>query len=152
MEKSVGQELEILNLVNAVVHQATARVQRSLREADLGLAAMEARTLRFVARNRGCTQTDIVRESGRDKAQIARIIKTLLERGEVCRLPDKRGEKRQRLTVTPQGKRSHEKAEALRAVVAQALVQDLSSRERDQLEALLRRVSEGEAPGRAGTP
>ena len=137
-----SREIEILNLVNAIMHQATARMQRSLREAELGLAAMEARTLRFVARHPGCTQNDIVRESGRDKAQIARIIKTLLERGSVCRLPNQAGEKRQRLTITDSGAETHEKAEALRSQVALALAEELGPDERAQLEGLLRRMSQ----------
>jgi len=138
-----SRDIEILNLVNTIMHQATARMQRSLREAGLGLAAMEARTLRFVARNPGCTQNDIVRESGRDKAQIARIIKTLLERGQVERLGNEAGEKRQRLSLTANGAETHAEAEGLRAAAAKDLLRDLSQTERRQLEGLLRRMSHG---------
>lgn len=138
-----SRDIEILNLVNTIMHQATARMQRSLREAELGLAAMEARTLRFVARNPGCTQNDIVRESGRDKAQIARIIKTLLERGQVERLGNEPGEKRQRLRLTASGAGTHAEAEELRAAAAKDLLRDLSQTERKQLEGLLRRMSHG---------
>lgn len=138
-----SRDIEILNLVNTIMHQATARMQRSLREAELGLAAMEARTLRFVARNPGCTQNDIVRESGRDKAQIARIIKTLLERGQVERLDNEPGEKRQRLRLTASGAETHAEAEGLRAAAAKDLLRDLSQTERKQLEGLLRRMSHG---------
>lgn len=84
----VHRNTEILNFINAIAHQATARMQRALRQEDVGLVAMEARTLRYIARHPGCTQSDIVRESNRDKAQIARIIKALLDRTEVRRLPD----------------------------------------------------------------
>lgn len=140
-----SRDIEILNLVNAIVHQATARMQRSLRDAGLGLAAMEARTLRFVARHPGCTQSDIVRESGRDKAQIARVIKTLLESGNVRRLADQVGEKRQRLAVTASGADTHEAAEALRTTVAQDLLADLSANERAQLQKLLKRMAQAPA-------
>lgn len=139
------REIEILNHINAIAQQATARMQRALREAELGLAAMEARTLRYVARHPGCTQNDIVLASGRDKAQIARIIKTLLERGNVSRLPDEAGEKRLRLGLTASGADTYEKAEALRAVVARDLVETLSDEERGVLEGLLRRMA-GDAP------
>jgi DNA-binding MarR family transcriptional regulator len=144
---SASREIEILNLVNEIMQHATASMQRSLREAELGLAAMEARTLRFVARNPGCTQNDIVRASGRDKAQIARIIKTLLERGNVSRMPNEAGEKRQRLVLTADGAHAHERAEALREVVAQSLVHELDAGEREQLESLLRRMPRDRAGG-----
>lgn len=141
-----SRDIEILNLVNAIVHQATARMQRALREAEVGLAAMEARTLRFVARHPGCTQSDIVRESGRDKAQIARVIKTLLERDYVRRLPNEAGEKRQRLLLTASGADTHETAEALRTTVAQDLLDDLGAAERAQLEKLLKRIAQAPPP------
>lgn len=137
-----SRDIEILNLVNAIVHQATARMQRSLREAEVGLAAMEARTLRFIARHPACTQNDIVRESGRDKAQVARIVKTLIERDNVRRLPDEAGQKRQRLAVTASGESTHETAEGLRAAVARDLLADLSAAERAQLHKLLARMAQ----------
>jgi len=137
------RDIEILNLINALAHQATAAMQRSLRDAGLGLVAMEARTLRYIARHPGCTQNDIVRESGRDKAQIARIIKVLLERGEIRKTLPAAG-RRQQLEVTPAGAKSHDRAEALRTVVAQSLVGDLGGKERADLERMLRRMTRSE--------
>lgn len=135
------QDTEILDLINVAVHQATARMQRSLRESDIGLAAMEARTLRFIARHAGCTQNDIVQASGRDKAQIARIIKTLLGHQYIHRLPDEPGEKRQRLALTKAGEAPHARAEKLRSHVARDLLKGLDATERAQLLEVLQRLS-----------
>lgn len=142
---AASRDIDILNLVNTVAHQATAGMQRALREAELGLVAMEARTLRFVARHPGCTQNDIVRESGRDKAQIARVIKALLDRGEIRRLADEPGEKRLRLQITDAGAATHRHAEALRGKVAQSLLRGLDAGERRSLQALLQRMTEAES-------
>lgn len=133
-------ESEILDLINVAMHHATARMQRSLREAELGLVAMEARTLRFIARHPGCTQSDIVRASGRDKAQIARVVKRLLDLGYVQRMADAPGAKRQRLALTRAGRAPHARAEALRARVARDLLEGLDDGERTRLLALLRRM------------
>src|SRR5690606_28114334 len=134
--------IEILNLINAIERRTTARMQRLLREAGLGLAAMEARTLRFVARHPGCcTQKEIVRASGRDKAQIARVIKTLRERGLVERPTGGSGRRAQPLALTPSGAAVHARAEALRADTARELVGALDAGERDRLEALLGQLS-----------
>ncbi|MCG8276864.1 MarR family transcriptional regulator [Stenotrophomonas sp. NLF4-10] len=138
-----NRDIEILNLINALAHQATAAMQRSLRDTELGLVAMEARTLRFIARHPGCTQNDIVRESGRDKAQIARITKVLLERGDIRKRAIEGG-KRQHLEVTPAGAKLHAKAEALRTVVAQALVEGLAPEECNALERMLRRMTQAD--------
>lgn len=141
----VNQNIDILDLISALAHQGTAAMQRSLRDAKLGLVAMEARTLRFIAYHPGCTQNDIVRESGRDKAQIARIIKVLIERGEVQKtIPA--GTNRHELDVTSVGKKTHESAEALRTVVAKSMVAGLAVEERTELERILRQLTQGVAP------
>lgn len=141
MTMPADRETEILDLTIAAMHQLTARMQRSLREAGVGLAAMEARTLRFVARHPGCTQNDIVRASGRDKAQIARIIKTLLDHQFVQRMPNEPGEKRQRLLLSKAGKGPHAKAEKLRSEVARDMFAGLDAGQRDQLLSLLQQMS-----------
>jgi len=136
------RDIEILDLINTLAHQATATMQRSLREAELGLVAMEARTLRFIARHPGCTQSDIVRESGRDKAQIARVVKVLLERGEIRRRPEAVGEKRQPLEVTQAGEASYARAESLRKDVAKAMASGLGAAERRELVRMLQHMAE----------
>jgi DNA-binding MarR family transcriptional regulator len=133
--------IEILNLVNTIERGTTARMQRLLRETGVELAAMEARTLRFVARHPGCTQNEIVRASGRDKAQIARIIKILRERGLVDRPAAGSGRRAQPLALTAAGAAVHERAESLRADIARELVSELAPAERTQLEALLGRLA-----------
>lgn len=141
-----GQNIEILNYVNAIAHQATAGMQRRLREAGLGLVATEARTLRYIVRHPGCTQTDIVRESGRDKAQIARVVKVLLERGDIHRLADAAGVRRQRLDATRKGQGVHRKAEVLREHVVAELLGGISAQERATLSRLLGRVLQQNLP------
>ncbi|MDN5782386.1 MAG: MarR family transcriptional regulator [Luteimonas sp.] len=135
-----SQDIEILNYVNAISHQATAGMQRRLREAGLGLVAMEARTLRYIVRHPGCTQTDIVRESGRDKAQIARVVKVLLERGDIHRITNAAGERRQPLNATRKGQGVHRKTEVLRDHVVAELLGDISAQDRATLSKLLGRV------------
>lgn len=137
---AVQPGVEILNLINAIERRSTACMQRLLREAGVGLTAMEARTLRFVARHPGCTQSDIVRASGRDKAQIARIIKILRERDFVASAVGG-GRRAQPLALTATGTAVHSRAESMRAETARALVVDLDTSERAQLEALLGRLA-----------
>jgi DNA-binding MarR family transcriptional regulator len=142
---AVPPGIEILSLVNAIERRTTARMQRLLREAGLGLAAMEARTLRFIARHPGCTQSDIVRASGRDKAQIARIIKILRAR-EFVGHPAGGGRRAQPLALTAAGTAVHLRAESLRADTARELVAGLDSSERAQLETLLGGLAPLESP------
>lgn len=135
-------EIRIFELVKEVMHLSSARIQRNLSADGASIAPMEARCLRYVARHPGCTQNDIVVASGRDKAQIARVVKLLIERAYLTRLADEPGERRHRLAATPEGLHVHEQAERQRSSVAHGMVDTLSSAERQQLQQLLQQVAD----------
>ena len=81
MKTSAQAELlDRLHLLVSIFHR---RMHEAVREDGEGLAPMEARTLRFLAHHEGSTQRDMAQHTGRDKAQSARIVKTLLERGRI---------------------------------------------------------------------
>lgn len=135
-------DIEIFELVKAAMHLASTRIQRSLNTEGVFIAPMEARCLRYVVRNPGCTQKDIVMASGRDKAQIARVIKLLIERGLLTRLADEAGERRHRLLATSEGHGIHEQAERHRTRVAKTMVEALDGAERQQLHRFLQQVTD----------
>ena len=133
-------DIEIFELIKDVMHLSSACIQRSLGAEGTSIAPMEARCLSFVARHPGCTQNDIVMASSRDKGQIARVVKLLIERGALTRLADEAGERRHRLATTPEGLRIHEQAERHREAVARQMIRTLSGEEQKQLRQLLKFV------------
>lgn len=75
-------EVSVLDLIHAVVHGCrTLQSQAAADEAATGLTPMEGRVLGFFARHPGAVLRDLVAHSGRDKAQLARLVKSLRERG-----------------------------------------------------------------------
>jgi DNA-binding MarR family transcriptional regulator len=131
---------KIYDLIKEAMHLASARIQQDLRSSDVTLGPIEARCLSYVSRHPSCTQNDIVKASGRDKAQIARVAKILLQRGDLKRLSDQPGEKRHRLSVTPRGARLHDVAERHRLAIAHEMLLSLSAQERKTVASLLRRI------------
>ncbi|RYE93689.1 MAG: MarR family transcriptional regulator, partial [Oxalobacteraceae bacterium] len=63
------------------MHLYRTQQHRSLRGAQHDLAHMEIKVLGFFARHPGGSPSDLVAHSGRDKAQVARQIRALRERG-----------------------------------------------------------------------
>ncbi|WP_341677013.1 MarR family transcriptional regulator [Niveibacterium sp. SC-1] len=72
---------DALEALHELTHAIRAHLHRPRREDANAPPPMEARALGFFMRHPGATQTDLVAHSGRDKAQVARLIKSLIERG-----------------------------------------------------------------------
>lgn len=129
--------LERLHLLVSVFHR---RMHEAVRDDGEGLAPMEARTLRFLAHHEGSTQRDMTQHTGRDKAQIARIVKTLLERGLVESTPDPDDGRSHRLRLTNAGRAMQRRMHQHRARFEQALVLGFDEAEQSALVAQLDRM------------
>ncbi len=123
-------ETSLLDLMHAVMHRVRSLgSQGSDAPALQGLTPMEGRVLGFFARHPGATLGDVVRHSGRDKAQLARLIKALRER-ELLQAQEPASDRRQvRLSLTAHGGR-----------VQQALRQQAQALEQRALAGLDREV------------
>ncbi len=139
-EKARSQTGDALDLVHAVMHLYRSQQFRVLRDAAQGVTHMESKVLGFFARHPGATQTDLVAHSGRDKAQLARLINGLKERGLLEARENATDRRSVRLQLTAKGESTAQalrhQARALSTVALEGFRED----ERDQLVALLDRV------------
>lgn len=139
-------EDELMELVHRVMHQYRSEQYQVLRGTPSDITHMESKVLAYVGRHAGATQSDLARDSGRDKAQLARLIKGLRERGLLQAEADPQDRRNLRLGLTSAGEevlgllRQHTRRLASRAVSG------LDAAERAQLVSLLRRVSENLSP------
>lgn len=130
--------------MHAILHLYRGRRQRLMRsgahdDAD-ELAHMEMKALGYFARHPGATQSDLVAHSGRDKGQVARLIRTLRERGLLDGEADERDKRSTRLRLSDAGRAAHAAFHRHDGEVAEAALADLNPTERAVLAALLARV------------
>lgn len=137
----VNQQDDVLELVHSVMHAVRARQQQELRGTG-ELTPLEARVLRFFSRHPGATQSDLADHSGRDKAQLARLLKGLRERGLLDAQEDTADRRQVRLALSAEGEALRRRLrQADRKLGAQA-VAGLKEGEARQLAALLLKVRE----------
>ena len=129
-----------LELIHSVMHLYRSRQYRDLRDGPHELTHMEFKVLGFFARRPGATQRDLVQHSGRDKAQIARLIQGLRQRELLDASADQQDKRSLCLRLSEAG-------EAVYGVVArqgrhlsEVAVMGFSAEERRTLVALLERV------------
>ncbi|MFZ5548746.1 MAG: MarR family winged helix-turn-helix transcriptional regulator [Pseudomonadota bacterium] len=133
---------ELLELVHTVMHQLRSQQYQAMREGPLALTHMESKVLGYFGRLPGATQSDLVQHSGRDKAQLARLIKGLRERGLLAAEADEADRRNLRLRLTDEGQGLlRTLQQRTRRVNAQA-VQGLSRAEHEQLRGLLQRLKD----------
>lgn len=108
--------------------------------AEPGLGPLHLRTLCLCHRNPGATQQQLVQTLGRDKGQIARLIRDLENHQLLVRTPDARDRRVWRLTVTPQGEQKCGWFSDMEAALARELFSALTLKETAQLDAVLQTV------------
>lgn len=131
----------VFEAIHEIMHLFRAQQYRSLRETEHELSHMENRALGYVARHPGATQRDLAERSGRDKAQVTRLVQGLREKGLVEVRADELDRRSTRLHLTPAGEAVHAEVRRHGQLLAAAALEGLDQAERAQLEALLGRVA-----------
>ena len=78
-------------------------VREAINANELGLNALHVRCLHIIAETQHCTANDIVTKTGRDKAQIARLVKELIKLELVSKCADENDKRCLILSFTDQG-------------------------------------------------
>jgi len=126
--------------MHAIMHLFRTRQHRSLREARHDLAHMEVKVLGFFARHPGGSPSDLVAHSGRDKAQVARLIRGLRDRGLLDAEADASDRRSTRLSLSAAGQELHTALHSHDGELAEAALGGMSVQECATLRALLAKV------------
>ncbi|WP_370868595.1 MarR family winged helix-turn-helix transcriptional regulator [Undibacterium sp.] len=130
----------MLDLIHTVMHQYRSMQYQALRDGPHDITHMEGKVLGFFGRHPGATQSDLAKHSGRDKAQLARLIKGLRDRGLLDAVADESDKRNVRLTLTSDGQSVltvlRQQAKRLNTLA----LQEMDSHEQEQLLQLLQRV------------
>ncbi|WP_075795877.1 MarR family winged helix-turn-helix transcriptional regulator [Massilia putida] len=132
--------LEVLERVHAIMHLYRSAQQRGLRAGPHDLAHMEIKVLGFFARRPGATQSDLAAHSGRDKAQLARLVRGLRDRGLLEATADETDKRSTRLTLSGAGKEMFAALHRHDGALAEAALAGIAEEDRATLLDLLERV------------
>jgi DNA-binding MarR family transcriptional regulator len=138
--KGDGSDDDVLELVHSVMHEYRSLQYRFLRDGPHDITHMDGKVLGFFGRHPGSTQSDLAQHSGRDKAQLARLIKGLRDRGLLQAEVDDRDRRNVRLCLTADGQAVQRTLRQQAKRFSAQAVAGLSAAEREQLLLLLTRV------------
>jgi DNA-binding MarR family transcriptional regulator len=129
-----------LDLMHALMHRIRSEQFQALREGSQGLTQMDARVLGFFGRHPQATLSDMAAHSGRDKAQLARLVAGLRERGLLHGEPDPQDRRSVRLSLTPQGQALQTALRETSRRLARKALAGFSAADKAQLQGLLLRM------------
>jgi DNA-binding MarR family transcriptional regulator len=137
-----GPEDDVLEQVHAVMHLVRSQQYQVLREGLHDLTHMEGKVLGYFGRHAGATQSDLAQHSGRDKAQLARLVKGLRDRGLLACQADPADRRNQRLSLTADGQAVLRTLQQQAGRLAVQAVAGMTAAEQQQLAMLLQRVKD----------
>lgn len=140
---ALARDGELFEAIHGIMHLYRAQQYRSLRAAAHELTHMENKALGYVARHPGASQRDLVQRSGRDKAQVTRLVQGLREKGLVEARADEADRRSTLLYLSAEGQAVHAELHQAGLLLAAQALAGLDEGERRQLEALLGRVQAG---------
>ena len=129
-----------LDIMHSVMHQYRALQYRFLRDGPHDITHMDGKVLGYFGRHPGATQSDLAQHTGRDKAQLARLIKGLRDQGLLQGDVDADDRRSVRLSLTADGLAVQKELLQQAKRLSQKAVEGLSDAEQHQLLALLERV------------
>lgn len=131
---------DVFDAIHSIMHLYRTQQFRAFAGGEHELTHMESKVLRFFARQPGATLSDLVAHSGRDKAQLTRLIKSLRDRGLLDASADEADRRSTRLRLSEAGQALHGRLHRIGAELSGVALEGIDEAEREQLYALLQRV------------
>ncbi len=139
-KRSSATAEDILESIHTIMHLVRTEQYRVLRDGPYDLTHMEGKILGFFAKNPGATLGALAKKLGRDKGQVARLIKTVKDQG-LLTAQNAVGDRRQvRLELTAEGRAVRQSLERQLGSLAKSAIKGLNREECNRLAVLLDRV------------
>ncbi|WP_192456280.1 MarR family winged helix-turn-helix transcriptional regulator [Musicola keenii] len=133
-------DTQTFELLGELIHRFKRHLQDTEVLAQAGMAPFQARALSLIARHPGQSQHFLVQHTGRDKAQIARLLKDLETLGLITRRPSPTDRRVQCVALTERGEAIHHRFSAARTAMLQQAFSDVTPEERRSLLQIMQKM------------
>jgi DNA-binding MarR family transcriptional regulator len=131
---------QVFETIHRLMHSFRARQYRLIQDSGVDLTHMQHKVLAYFARNPDSTLSDLVAYSGKDKAQIARLITEVREKGLIDAKPDPSDKRVSRLCLTLVGQDIFNRLKKTEQELSDSAVKGLTEEEAKVLLTLLGKI------------
>ncbi|CAH1608377.1 MarR family transcriptional regulator [Vibrio jasicida] len=125
-----------------LVHVLKRQLHEQIEQLELPIAPMHVRVIKIISKQSPCTAMDVVNFLNRDKAQVTRLIKTLIEQGFIEKRPNPEDKRSQCLLTTEKGNEVLSKIKAVDAEIFQKMTLNVSEEELEAFQLVAGKLAE----------
>ncbi len=125
-----------------LVHVLKRQLHEQIEQLELPIAPMHVRVIKIISKQSPCTAMDVVNFLNRDKAQVTRLIKTLIEEGFIEKRPNPEDKRSQCLLTTEKGNEVLAKLKAVDAEIFQKMTLNVSEEELEAFQLVAGKLAE----------
>lgn len=125
-----------------LVHVLKRQLHEQIEQLELPIAPMHVRVIKIISKQSPCTAMDVVNFLNRDKAQVTRLIKTLIEEGFIEKRPNPEDKRSQCLLTTEKGNEVLSKIKAVDAEIFQKMTLNVSEEELEAFQVVAGKLAE----------
>lgn len=112
-----------------LTHTLKRKMHDHVDKMELGIAPMHARVLKIIKNTDPCTAIDIAQKLSRDKAQVTRLLNTLIEHELITKQPNPEDKRSQRLRATVKGEEITQQISGIDGEIFKQITEGISSEE-----------------------
>ncbi|QLK46907.1 MarR family transcriptional regulator [Vibrio owensii] len=125
-----------------LVHVLKRQLHEQIEQLELPIAPMHVRVIKIISKQSPCTAMDVVNFLNRDKAQVTRLIKTLIEQGFIEKRPNPEDKRSQCLLTTEKGNEVLSKIKAVDTEIFQKMTLNVSEEELEAFQLVAGKLAE----------
>ena len=125
-----------------LVHVLKRQLHEQIEQLELPIAPMHVRVIKIISKQSPCTAMDVVNFLNRDKAQVTRLIKALIEEGFIEKRPNPEDKRSQCLLTTEKGNEVLSKIKAVDAEIFQKMTLNVSEEELEAFQLVAGKLAE----------
>ncbi|MEH0696473.1 MarR family winged helix-turn-helix transcriptional regulator [Vibrio owensii] len=125
-----------------LVYVLKRQLHEQIEQLELPIAPMHVRVIKIISKQSPCTAMDVVNFLNRDKAQVTRLIKTLIEEGFIEKRPNPEDKRSQCLLTTEKGNEVLAKIKAVDAEIFQKMTLNVSEEELEAFQLVAGKLAE----------
>jgi DNA-binding MarR family transcriptional regulator len=133
---------QIIEHIFTISERYRLTIRNAIHAGELGIGAMHVRSLKIIAATPDCTANHIVTKLGRDKAQVARLVKELISIELIDKFPHPEDKRSQILSLNLKGKKLMEKLQHAQAKIQRQMTQGISAEQQQEFEDVAQRIAE----------
>lgn len=127
----------VFDAIHTVMHLYRSGRSQAFREDERGITHMESRVLNYFAHHPGATLSELAAHSGRDKAQLTRLVRGLRDGGYLESKEDSADRRSVHLQLSAQGEEMQAELRKSGAQILARAVENVSAQQCEQLVQLL---------------